>query len=180
MGGVLQKAVPIAAALALLFSSSRAHAYRPFDGTDAAVAELHEFELELGPVGYASQGPDHLLVVPRYVLNYGIADRVELVVDGRGLLPLDGHPTTGTRAYRYDENDVFLKTVFRRALDVAGPSRLLFGTDSSFFPRGWNYGVLDAQIRALKEAGAGEADARQILGGNLLFVGQAILPAAGF
>jgi predicted TIM-barrel fold metal-dependent hydrolase len=30
-----------------------------------------------------------------------------------------------------------LEAVFRSALAVAGPSRLLFGTDSSFFPRGW-------------------------------------------
>ena len=37
---------------------------------------------------------------------------------------------------RYEGLD--LKTVFRRALDVVGPGRLLFGTDSSFFPRGWN------------------------------------------
>ena len=30
-----------------------------------------------------------------------------------------------------------LRTVFRRAIDLLGPNRLLFGTDSSFFPRGW-------------------------------------------
>ena len=34
-----------------------------------------------------------------------------------------------------------LKTVFRRAIEVAGPSRLLFGSDSSFFPRGWNHEI---------------------------------------
>jgi predicted TIM-barrel fold metal-dependent hydrolase len=34
---------------------------------------------------------------------------------------------------RYEGLD--LKTIFRRALDVVGPSRLLFGSDSSFFPR---------------------------------------------
>ena len=39
---------------------------------------------------------------------------------------------------RYEEAHLDLRTVFRRALDVAGPQRLLFGTDSSFFPRGWN------------------------------------------
>ena len=31
-----------------------------------------------------------------------------------------------------------LDAVFRQALEVAGPDRILFGTDSSFFPRGWN------------------------------------------
>ena len=49
---------------------------------------------------------------------------------------------------RYEGLD--LKTVFRRALDVLGPARLLFGTDSSFFPRGWNSAVFEAQTRALR------------------------------
>ena len=39
-----------------------------------------------------------------------------------------------------------LAGVFRQALQVAGPDRLLFGTDSSFFPRGWN-------TRSLRRAG---------------------------
>jgi len=66
---------------------------------------------------------------------------------------------------RYEGLD--LKTVFRRALDVAGPSRLIFGTDSSFFPRGWNREVFDRQTRTLEELGVADADARLILGGNL-------------
>jgi hypothetical protein len=66
---------------------------------------------------------------------------------------------------RYEGLD--LKTVFRRALDVAGAGRLLFGTDSSFFPRGWNHNVYEAQTRTLAELGIGSADARLILGENL-------------
>ena len=65
-----------------------------------------------------------------------------------------------------------LKTVYRRALDVAGARRLLFGTDSSFFPRGWNYEIFEAQARALLDMGISGSDARLILGENLprLFV----------
>jgi hypothetical protein len=66
---------------------------------------------------------------------------------------------------RYEGLD--LPTVFRRALGVVGASRLLFGSDSSFFPRGWNHEVFENQTRALLELGIGSADARQILGGNL-------------
>ena len=61
-----------------------------------------------------------------------------------------------------------LKTVFRRALDVVGPTRLLFGTDSSFFPRGWQRGVFEQQTQALAEVGISSNDARLILGGNLM------------
>jgi len=60
-----------------------------------------------------------------------------------------------------------LATVFQRALSVVGPNRLLFGTDSSFFPRGWNREIFEVQARAMHELGIGGADARQILGGNL-------------
>jgi hypothetical protein len=66
---------------------------------------------------------------------------------------------------RYEGLD--LTAVFRRALDVVGPKRLLFGSDSSFFPRGWNHEVFEAQTRALLDLGVGSADARQILGANL-------------
>jgi predicted TIM-barrel fold metal-dependent hydrolase len=60
-----------------------------------------------------------------------------------------------------------LKTVFERALDVAGPKRLLFGSDSSFFPRGWHATVYEAQSQILEDLGASHEDAQAILGGNL-------------
>lgn len=60
-----------------------------------------------------------------------------------------------------------LTEVFRRALDVFGPQRLLFGTDSSWFPRGWTDGIFDAQASALAEAGADATAAKAIFGGNL-------------
>jgi uncharacterized protein len=66
---------------------------------------------------------------------------------------------------RYEGLD--LKTVFQRVLRVLGPTRLLFGTDSSFFPRGWNSEVFQEQTRVLAELGIGAADARLILGENL-------------
>ena len=59
-----------------------------------------------------------------------------------------------------------LATVFRQALAVAGADRLLFGTDSSFFPRGWVRDVYEQQVSALDEIGA-SADVREkIFAGN--------------
>jgi predicted TIM-barrel fold metal-dependent hydrolase len=66
---------------------------------------------------------------------------------------------------RYEGLD--LRTVFRRALDVAGPRRLIFGTDSSFFPRGWQAQVFASQAAVLQELGVGQEDAQAILGSNL-------------
>ena len=65
----------------------------------------------------------------------------------------------------YEELD--LRTVFRRVLDVVGPGRILFGSDSSFFPRGWHGSILDHQARAMYELGVVSADAAKILHGNL-------------
>ena len=59
-----------------------------------------------------------------------------------------------------------LAEVFRRALDVVGPGRLLFGSDSSFFPRGWQRPVWEAQAAALEQAGADPAVQDQIFSGN--------------
>jgi predicted TIM-barrel fold metal-dependent hydrolase len=66
---------------------------------------------------------------------------------------------------RYQGLDI--KTVLRRTLDVAGAGRLLFGTDSSFFPRGWNHEIYECQTRAMLDLGVSSADARQILERNL-------------
>ena len=49
---------------------------------------------------------------------------------------------------------------------MAGPSRLLFGTDSSFFPRGWNRPVWDAQLEALRRLSLSDQDLALIAGGN--------------
>jgi predicted TIM-barrel fold metal-dependent hydrolase len=67
---------------------------------------------------------------------------------------------------RYEHLD--LRQVFRRALDVVGAKRLLFGTDSSFFPRGWHHQIFDEQARVLYELNLSEEDARSIFSENLL------------
>jgi hypothetical protein len=68
---------------------------------------------------------------------------------------------------RTDPWAIRLADVFRRALDVFGPERILFGTDSSTFPRGYRADVLAIQREALADAGATDDAVRAILGGNL-------------
>jgi predicted TIM-barrel fold metal-dependent hydrolase len=59
-----------------------------------------------------------------------------------------------------------LADVFERALAVFGPERILFGTDSSTFPRGWRRDLLLAQREALGACGVREEDRARILGMN--------------
>jgi predicted TIM-barrel fold metal-dependent hydrolase len=46
-----------------------------------------------------------------------------------------------------------LVDVFRSTLDVLGPERILFGTDSSFFPRGWQQPLFDIQQKVFDALG---------------------------
>lgn len=63
-------------------------AYRPFDGTDAAVAAPGELEVELQPAGVRHDGSTRTLVAPRTVLNFGLSEGWEAVFEGQGETPL--------------------------------------------------------------------------------------------
>jgi hypothetical protein len=60
-----------------------------------------------------------------------------------------------------------LQRVFERALAVMGPERILYGSDSSFFPRGFVREHLDRQLSVLEAIGASKESVAAILGGNL-------------
>lgn len=60
-----------------------------------------------------------------------------------------------------------LQQVFAQALSICGPGRLLFGTDSSFFPRGWHRAIFDSQVAALEPLGLNKEQAQAIFGGTL-------------
>lgn len=76
--------------------------------------------------------------------------------------------TSSSNAWiRYLPDNLDLAGVFRKAIDVLGTKRILFGSDSSWFPRGYVRDVLDGQVEILRRIGTGEEAARDILGGNL-------------
>jgi hypothetical protein len=60
-----------------------------------------------------------------------------------------------------------VRDLFEKSLAVFGPSRLLFGTDSTVFPRGWRADVFREQTQILADLKVSPADAAAILGGNL-------------
>ena len=66
--------------LAFLFLfPARAYAYRPFVSTDAAVADVHEVEIELGYFNLEREKGRNNFIVPTVVLNYGFLPRIEAV-----------------------------------------------------------------------------------------------------
>jgi hypothetical protein len=58
-----------------------AFAYRPFDSTDAAVADIGEIEIELGPVAYTDSRHASITEAPVLTVNAGLADGWEAVLD---------------------------------------------------------------------------------------------------
>jgi predicted TIM-barrel fold metal-dependent hydrolase len=68
---------------------------------------------------------------------------------------------------KYQTETLTLPQVFRRTIDVVGAKRLLFGTDSSWFPRGWQKNVYEVQSQAVTDAGVARSEAALIFGENL-------------
>jgi len=68
---------------------------------------------------------------------------------------------------KYMGYPITLKDVFRYALDAVGPGRLVFGTDSSYFPRGYRYDILAEQKKALDDLNVPLEDQAKIFGGNI-------------
>jgi hypothetical protein len=112
-----------AAAVAICLFAWPAAAYRPFDGTDAAVAALNEVEIELEPVGWLRTGSQSSLITPGVVYNYGFAERWEVVVQSQMLTPITGggEPSLAATA-------AFLKYVIRPGV-LQGQSGVSIATE---------------------------------------------------
>ncbi|MGY4574103.1 hypothetical protein QA639_38765 [Bradyrhizobium pachyrhizi] len=107
------------AAWGLIAWSGPASAYRPFDGTDAAVARKGEMEVELQPAGRLRDESGTSLIAPAWVLNYGLSEDWEAVFEGQGQTSLSPPgPTSLTAA------GAFLKHVVvpGSLQDKTGPS----------------------------------------------------------
>ncbi len=74
--------------------------------------------------------------------------------------------TSSSNSWMKFHHGLTLDRVFRTALGVTGASRLLFGTDSSFFPRGWQKGIYDDQQHIVSSLGLSEGDRAAIFAGN--------------
>jgi hypothetical protein len=110
-------------AVGCLLSARPVQAYRPFDGTDADVADFGEFELELAPIQPVRVADKTYLEAPASVLNLGALPRTELIVDLVGLKPLDPEP--GESGYQLSDPAVSFKVLLWKGVlqeSGSGPS----------------------------------------------------------
>jgi uncharacterized protein len=127
----------------------------PFDLRFSNPVDLHSIALE---------HPGVPIIVPHF--GAGFFREALMLADLCPNVFLD--TSSSNQWMRYQESHLDLRQVFRRALDVVGPRRLLFGTDSSSFPKGWQQSVFEEQAKALYELGLSMQDARLIFAENLL------------
>jgi predicted TIM-barrel fold metal-dependent hydrolase len=124
-----------------------------------------KFDLRLGdPLGVARLAlayPNLPFIIPHF--GAGMFREALMAADTCANIHLD---TSSSNSWIRYTPGLTLEAVFRTALAVAGARRLLFGTDSSFFPRGWQRGIHDAQKQALSAMGAPAEDQALVFGGN--------------
>jgi predicted TIM-barrel fold metal-dependent hydrolase len=123
------------------------------------------FDLRLGdPLALARTAlgfPQVPVIVPHF--GAGFFREALIAADQCPTIHLD---TSSSNSWiRFDAGQT-LDGVFKSALATLGASRLLFGSDSSFFPRGWQAGIYQEQQRIVESLGVTHADRDAIFGGN--------------
>jgi hypothetical protein len=95
-------------------------AYRPFAGTDAAVADPGELETEFGPAEPMRAGSQRLLTTADTVFNLGIAEGWEAVLQGQAVTLLSPGPVQTSLL----GNEFSLKNILREGVlqEKTGPS----------------------------------------------------------
>jgi predicted TIM-barrel fold metal-dependent hydrolase len=123
------------------------------------------FDLRLGdPLAVARLAhayPDVPVIIPHF--GAGFFREALIAADQCASIHLD---TSSSNAWTKYQPGLTLADVFRTSLSVIGPTRLLFGSDSSFFPRGWQKAVFDEQQHVLKMLGVSAADQAAIFRDN--------------
>jgi predicted TIM-barrel fold metal-dependent hydrolase len=109
----------------------------------------------------AARHPSVPVIIPHF--GAGLFREALMAADQCANIFLDTSSSNGWIKYH---PGLSLEAVFRQALAVVGQERLLFGTDSSFFPRGWQKNVYDAQVAALAAVNATHDARSRIMGGN--------------
>ncbi len=123
------------------------------------------FDLTLGNplalAAVASRFPKVPVIVPHF--GAGFLREALMAADQCPNIHFD---TSSTNSWVKYHPGLTLEQVFRQALDVAGPDRLIFGTDSSFFPRGWQKQIFEQQKDVLERLGVAQEARDKIFSGN--------------
>ena len=75
--------------------------------------------------------------------------------------------TSGSNQWmRWMPNELSLEKLFKKAMESVGPERIVFATDSSYFPRGFSEPYLVEQLKACRAVGIDDESIEKIFYGN--------------
>lgn len=116
--------------------------------------------LTIAPVAQAF--PELPIVVPHFGAGYW-GDLLQLAWACENVLV----DTSGSNQWmRWMPYPLTLGDLLRKAYETVGPERIVFGTDSQYFPRGFAERYLEDLVREMAYAGLPSADVDRILYGN--------------
>jgi predicted TIM-barrel fold metal-dependent hydrolase len=110
----------------------------------------------------AKEYPEMPIVVPHFGAGYW-QDLLQLGWTSENVYV----DTSGSNQWvRWMPYPLDLDSLFRKAYETFGPERMIFGSDSSWFPRGFADRYLQDQLRVCRHMGMRDEDIALIFGGN--------------
>jgi len=107
--------------------------------------------------------PDVAFIVPHFGAGY-LEETLDLAAAYRNIYV----DTAGSQGWLAEHTPpLSLADVFQQSRNAIGAERILYGSDSGVFPRGYRGDLLLAQIDAMIAAGFSSTERADVLGGNL-------------
>jgi hypothetical protein len=140
-------------------ASPPVYAYRPFNGTDAAVADVGELEFELQPAGVLQEGGTQTLVAPWLVTNFGFAKNWEAVLEWQLQTPLSFNDlpslTDASLTLKHilregslqDKTGPSIATEFGLLLPGVGSDAGVGGTWATIISERWDWGAIHLNLQ---------------------------------
>ena len=134
---------------------------REFAGIPTTVNEDFANPIDLIPV--AKKHPGIRFIIP----NFG-AGRLEETLEVGKQCPNVYVDTSGSNSWMADHPaKPDLRTVLQKMIAVFGAGRILFGSDSGMFPRGYRYDIVDNQTKLVQEMRLPMGDGKKIFYENM-------------
>lgn len=134
--------------------------FGPLGRAGGVVYHKHMNPLTIFPI--AAEYPDIPIVVPHFGCGY-MRELLHLCWSCPNIYV----DTSGSNQWmRWEPHPMDLDLAFRKFYDTIGPRRIIFGTDSMWFPRGFVYRYLQDQIRSVRYLNFHEQDIQDIFHNN--------------
>ena len=143
---------------AVVFTQFGRLTIKPRDFVGIPTTPNEEFAGPKDLIPVAKKYPGIRFVIP----NFGAGRFDETLLVGK-LCPNVYVDTAGSNSWMNEHpSKPDLRSVFQKALEVFGAGRILFGSDSGLFPRGYRYDIVDNQTKLVQEMRLPLGDAKKI------------------